>query len=374
MTDAGVAVLCVLVFWLPFDERSGCPVPVYAGLIAVLVTGLLIRSWSPATAFWLVAASTFAGVVLGVTHDPFVAAAWALYPVAAAQDSAKLSSAISVGFGAAIVALVFVGSAEFEDTVRLAMLSMLVPAGAWRLGTAVRRERQDAERAARAENERVVARERLRVVREVHDVVSHSLGTIAVTAGVAAHIGSDDAERLRHKLARIEETSKEALDELRAVLGAVRERGESVERAPQPGIADLPNLVVRAENAGVRVRLTVDSVDGVPPSAGLAVYRIVQEGLTNTTRHAPRARCEVTVLGTGHRIHVGIVDDGGAADARSSGEGGAADVRSGGAGGYGLIGLRERVELLGGEFTAGHLAEGGFAVRAVIPVSEGGDG
>jgi signal transduction histidine kinase len=359
LTDASVAVLCVLVFWLPLDNR---PTAIHIGLIGSLFVGLLARSRWPVAAFWLVAVSTFAGALLGVTHDPFVAAAWALYPVAVARRGVRSSRAISGALGAVIVALMFVGGTGFGDTVRYALLSMLALAGAWSLGTARWRERAETEHAALAERDRAVVTERLRVVREVHDVVSHSLGTIAVTAGVGAHVGSDDAEPMRRKLAQIEETSKQALAELRTVLGAIRDRGETATRTPQPTIADLPDLAGRAERAGVRVRLTVTGVDDVSANAELAVYRIVREGLTNTTRHAPGARCDVTVSGTRQAIRVELVNDAGA------GNGG------GGEGGFGLLGLRERVELLGGELTAGHLPEGGFALRAVIPTSETRDG
>jgi signal transduction histidine kinase len=360
--DAGVAALCVLVFWLPLEHHAEWQTSVHIGLIMILVAGLLTRSRWPLLAFGLVAASTFAGVVLGMTHDPFVAAAWTLYPVAVARGSTRSSSIASAALGIVIVATAFLGSVEFENALRYTLLSMLVLTGSWMLGNANRRERVEAEHALRAEYDRAVVAERLRVVREVHDVVSHSLGTIAVTAGVAAHVGWDNAGRVREKLAQIEETSKHALDELHVVLGAVRDRDESGERAPQPGIGELPNLVKQAENAGVSVRLTVTGAGDVPSGVGLAVYRIVQEGLTNTTRHAPRAQCSVTVTGARHEILVEIVDDG-AGRAR----GGSSGAGYGGAG-YGLVGLRERVELLGGEFTSGQLSTDGFAVRAVIPL------
>jgi signal transduction histidine kinase len=358
--DVGAALLCVLVFWLPLDDRPGWPMPVQAGLIVALIAGMLARSRWPLTAFCLAAAATFAGAVLGVTHDPFVAAAWTLFPVAVARGSTKLFPVMSVTLGVVIAAVAFGGNAEAEDAVRYVLLSLLMLAGSWALGSAMRRQRWEAEHALRAEKQRAVVAERLRVVREVHDVVSHTLGTIALTAGVAVHVGADDAGRLREKLARIEATSRQALDELRAVLGAVRDRGEGAARRPQPGIGDLSGLVERIEHAGISSVLTVTGGDRVPSSAGLAVYRIVQEGLTNATRYAPGATCRVTVAGTDTEVRVEIVDNGSTTNAR---RGGASSDD-----GYGLIGLRERVELLGGVFTAGRRPEGGFAVRAVVPI------
>jgi signal transduction histidine kinase len=232
-------------------------------------------------------------------------------------------------------------------------------AGAWALGTSTGRQLLEVERRVSAEKDRAVAAERLRVAREVHDVVSHSLGSIAVAAGVSARVDAGDAARLRDKLRRIEETGRVALDELRTALGAVREGGEAVERRPQPGLADLADLVQRTRSTGTPVTLTVAGVEGVSPAIGLAVYRITQECLTNTSRHAPGSHCTVTVTGSSREVCVEIEDDGAGvrpADDRSSEPG------------YGLVGLRERVELLGGGFTAGHRPEGGFRVRATIPV------
>ncbi|MGW4959591.1 sensor histidine kinase [Nonomuraea sp. NPDC004186] len=190
----------------------------------------------------------------------------------------------------------------------------------------------------------------------VHDVVSHSLGTIAVTAGVAAR--ADDMGRMRVRLGQIEQVSRQAMEELRTTLGAVRESDEPAERRPPPGIGDLAALADRMREGGVPVTLTVTDAEGVPAGAGLAAYRIVQEGLTNVARHAPGARCTVTVSGVDGELRVAVVDDGGGAFAGR------------GEPGFGLVGLRERVELLGGAFTAGHRQGAGFELRAVIPMPE----
>ncbi|MEJ2857981.1 MULTISPECIES: sensor histidine kinase [unclassified Saccharothrix] len=337
--DAGVAALSVLVFWLPFDERAE------PALIAVFVVGVLLRSWWPVTAFGVTAAATLVGAILGWTQDPFTAAAWVLYRVAATREGP--AKAVSAALGTVVVVLVAVGTPDGAGVAQYVAVSVLVTLGAWRLGTAVRREREEALRGARAEREQAVLAERLRVVREVHDVVSHSLGTIAVTAGVTAHVAGDDAERLRHGLERVEETGRQALDELRSVLHTVRS-------SPSPP-GDLGLLVERARAAGIEVHTDFDPL--VPPT--LVVYRIVQEGLTNVVRHAPGARCEVAVRRTSAGIEVTVVDDG-------------PGVVGDRAPGHGLVGLRERVAALGGEFEAGPGAGGGFVVRAVV--REVGDG
>ncbi|MEO3875845.1 sensor histidine kinase [Nonomuraea sp. B12E4] len=350
--DLGAALLCVLVFWLPLDP----PAQAETVLIAILVVGLLVRSWSPLPAFVLVAAATLAGAAAGMADDPFLAAAWTLYPVALRWGGRRFLPSIPVVLGVVIGLLMVTGPAGAEAVVRYAMMSLLALTAAWVLGAQVRRGRQAAEQATRAEKERAVAEERLRVVREVHDVVSHSLGTIAITSGVALHVGGD-AEAMRGKLARIESASRRALDELRGVLRAVRDGGEGAERHPRLGVPDIPELVERSRQAGLPIAFTMTDVTGVPPAVGLAAYRIVQEALTNVARHAPGAHCRVSVSGAGGTVRVEIDDDG----PRTAPTGGHPP-------GYGLIGLRERVELLGGSCTAGPRPGGGFTVRAAIPL------
>ncbi|WP_165945679.1 histidine kinase [Micromonospora sp. KC606] len=357
--DLGAALLCVLVFWLPLVDRPGWSRSVHAWAIVLLIVGMLLRSRWSVVAFCLVTGVTLAGAVSGMTHDPFVAAAWTLFPVAVSWGSPRLVPATSVTIGLAIVLVAVGGPAGAEETVRYVMVSLLVLAGTWALGSTMRRQRRQAEHALRAEKEHAVTAERLRVAREVHDIVSHSLGTISVVSGVARQVG-DDAGRMREKLAQIETTSREALDELRAALVAVRDPGEGVARGPQPGIDDLRGLVERVEHAGIAVNLTVSGCDRVPPGPGLAVYRIAQEGLTNVTRYAPGTSCQVAVVGGDTDVRVEIVDTGPANGlvSRSAATGS----------GFGLVGLRERVRLMGGALTAGRRAEGGFALRAVVPL------
>lgn len=365
LVDAGVAGLCVLAFWLPFHDQPRCPFPVHVALPVILTVGLLLRSRLPVVSFWLVAVSTLLGTVLGVTSDPFTAAAWTLCSVAASRRGPRLSSAVSVLLGVAIVAGMVVGGPDVPKA-RSALLSVLLLAGAWRLGSAIRQARTDAEHAVRVENQRAVIAERLHMAREIHDVVSHSLATIAVTAGVGARIGSDP-ERLRPKLSQIEQISQHALADLRSVLGTVRDGDAAAERGPQPGVAALPSLIDRAVHAGVPAELVVRGVDSVPPGIGLVIYRIVQEGLTNATRHAPSAPCSVTVTGTDSDVRVDVATD---VVSASSPSGVVNGVVNGG--GYGLLGLRERVESLGGRFAAGHWTGGGFVIEATIPLPRGG--
>ncbi|MEV0386247.1 histidine kinase [Nonomuraea sp. NPDC050643] len=356
--DVGAGLLCVLVFWLPVDATRA-PLA-HLGLIALLVVGMALRTRRPLAAFAAVTAATLAGAALGMTQDPFVAAAWVLHRVALTRGTARSLNTVAGLTAVTIAAVAFLGTADAESTVRYTMLSLLALAAAWVLGGTTRRATLETEHAMLAERQGAVTAERLRVVREVHDVVSHSLGTIAVTAGVA--VRADDLARMRDRLGQIETVSRQALEELRTTLGAVRASDEAAERRPQPGIGDLAALAGRMRENGVPVTLDVADVGAVPAGVGLAAYRIVQEGLTNAARHAPGARCTVTVRGAPGELRVAVTDDG---------RGAAKQAAASGEPGYGLVGLRERVELLGGVFTAGHRpGPAGFELSAVLPLPE----
>jgi signal transduction histidine kinase len=201
-----------------------------------------------------------------------------------------------------------------------------------------------------------VAEERLRIARELHDIVSHNLSLIAIQAGVANHVADDQPERAREALRSIESTSKGALAEMRSVLTVLRaDPAEgAATREPAPGLAELEALAERARDAGVAVTSRIDVPEPLPPGIALAVYRIVQESLTNVVKHVGRGSCEVTVRVDGGRVHVEVADDG-RPQPRSDD-------------GHGLIGIRERVLIYGGAFTAGPADGGGFRVQAVMPV------
>jgi signal transduction histidine kinase len=211
-----------------------------------------------------------------------------------------------------------------------------------------------AERTREEEARRRVAEERLRIARDVHDVVGHSLATIALQAGVAEHLLADRDEQARKALADIRKLSKRSLGEVSAMLGMLRE-GEAA-RAPTPDLEHVPRLVADMRAAGLEVELEVDGVNGeVPEVVALAAYRIVQESLTNVVRHAGEgAHAHVRVAAREREIEVEVSDDGhGAAP-------GAHD-------GNGLTGMRERATALGGRFEAGTADGGGFRVRALLP-------
>ncbi|MCU1528858.1 MAG: hypothetical protein JWP75_2621 [Frondihabitans sp.] len=196
--------------------------------------------------------------------------------------------------------------------------------------------------------------ERLRIARELHDVIAHSLSQISVQAGVGLHLFDSRPDRARESLAAIKETSGQALEEVRGVLGFLREPGEQGSRSPAPDLARLASLVDSFRQGGLEVTLDNRLGAAVPPAVQLAVYRIVQESLTNSVRHA----AATTVF-----VRLAEVDDAYLVTTSDDGRGAPAEFLPG----RGLTGMRERAELLGGTLATTSPAEGGFRVTARIP-------
>ncbi|RMI40076.1 sensor histidine kinase [Actinomadura harenae] len=243
----------------------------------------------------------------------------------------------------------------------------------------MRAQRSAAAERSRAEREkRQASEERLRMARELHDVLAHNVSMINVRAGVALHLLDDDPEEARAALTAIKEASKEVLTEMRSVIGALRAQDESAPRSPTAGLARLDELASRARAAGLRVEAgTSGDVRPLPAACDLAAYRIVQESLTNAARHGGPGTVTVTVhIDYGeHRLTVRVEDDGRGAPAGGAEHNGRNDGRDDGeddgerpGGGAGLRGMRERAAALGGSFRAGPRPGGGFRVEAVLPI------
>jgi signal transduction histidine kinase len=212
-----------------------------------------------------------------------------------------------------------------------------------------------AEEAHEEELARVAADERRRIAREMHDVVAHSVSVMVVQAGGARRILDRDPGRAVEAAAHIEETGRAALSEMRRLLGVLHTAGEEHARAPQPTLAELDALLHRSREAGLPVSLLVEGEPrSLPAGIDLAAYRVLQEGLTNALRHAGRSPTEVTMRWTPDALELGVADRG----AGASGDGG----------GHGLVGMRERVRLYGGELWTGTRSGGGFEIRARIPL------
>jgi len=215
-----------------------------------------------------------------------------------------------------------------------------------------------AERArAEAEN-RAATAERARIAQELHDVVAHSVSVMVVQASGVRRLLKDDQAREREALESVEQTGRQALSEMRRMLGVMRsgEERPAAALAPQPGLDHLDRLIEQVEEAGLPVKLTVEGTRmPLSPGVDLSAYRIVQEGLTNALKHARGANTEVTVRYGDDAVEVAIEDDGPGA-------------KNGTELGHGLVGMRERVALYGGTLEAGPRPQGGFVLRARLPV------
>ncbi|MEU5289438.1 histidine kinase [Streptomyces sp. CA-278952] len=250
------------------------------------------------------------------------------------------------------------------------MSALLLLGVAWAAGTTVRERREGVRREVVAAAERAKIEERLRIARDIHDVVSHSVGLIAVKASIANHVLSTRPDEAKKALAAIEEVSRGALRDLRSTLTVLREddaHGRTGDDSLRParGLADVPDLVRSAEEAGVRVVLDSRCTGAVTEGVALSVFRIVQEALANVVRHAAPTRCRMTLVTEDGVLRVEIVDEGplpsGAAPAVGRGAGPASGA------GMGLVGMAERVAAHGGTLHTGPTVHGGFEVRATLP-------
>jgi len=221
------------------------------------------------------------------------------------------------------------------------------------------------EREREEEARRAVTEERLRIARELHDVIAHSMSVMAVQSAVGNHVIDTQPEQARQALAAIEATSRSALTEMRRLLGVLRQEGEPVgSLTPAPSLADLSSLVTQVHDAGLQVWIHVEGQRGpVPPGVDLSAYRIIQEALTNVIKHASSSCADVTICYRADSVTVEIINAGPAKP-------GAAVAREMVESGHGIIGMRERVAVFGGEFAAGPQPGGGFRVWARLPIPE----
>ncbi|MFF5172079.1 sensor histidine kinase [Micromonospora sp. NPDC000089] len=370
---AAVAVLPVVVVFAPTVVGTGAGLTVGGVvvslryllpiLVVTLPLGLLGRRPMLALTLMLVGSSLVTGTVHS-WEDGYLADIWYLQflvvdlvvGVIAAHRPRRVSVpaaglTLAVQIGASFLSLA-------HDPVGRAELSVLAVTTAWVVGDSVRSRRRHAaelrDRAAAA----AVTAERLRIARELHDMVAHSLGVIAIQAGAGARVIETQPAQARAALAAVETASRDALAGLRRTLGALRRpEGGPAPLDPTPGLADLDRLARSAADAGVRLEVRrIGAHLPVPADVDLAAFRIVQEAVTNVVRHAGVDSCRVSVEQRSDELTVEVVDDG---------HGGPV-----GGEGHGLIGMRERVDLLGGRFRAGPRPQGGFRVAVRLPLPD----
>ena len=248
-----------------------------------------------------------------------------------------------------------------------AVFGAAVMVAAWYVGRRLRLRSERSAQLAReraAETRRIVTEERARIARELHDVVAHRVSLMTVQAGAAKAVAAEDPDGALQAMGAVEEAGRQALDELRHLLGVLRPEADPDGLGPQPGLADVPRLVDQIRAAGLDVTLTMDGpLAPLPARVELSAYRIVQEALTNALKHGgPRTGAEVRLRGDADGITVEVLDDGRGAPVPSPSA--APDTA---ALGHGLVGMRERVQLLGGHLEAGPRTGRGFRVVARLP-------
>ncbi|MEV4560486.1 sensor histidine kinase [Kitasatospora sp. NPDC049285] len=388
LLDAAVVAVVFLAFCVPDlvhahgdEEPRGhriafapLPVPAMLAFQAGLVLPLLWRRRRPAAALAVIAAVFVVQWSLGSVLRADGALLVALYGLTLhgrLRDLAWACAAVPVGL--AVVEIRLAGAVPLWDS--LFFLSATITA-AVALGIAVRVRRAQLaglrERAARLEIERdqrsrlAAATERTRVAREMHDIIGHNLSVIITLADGGAYAAQVAPERSREALQLIGDSGRQALGELRRMLGVLRDRGDGPELAPQPGIADLDELCARIRSAGPEITYRSEGdLDALDRGVQLMTYRIVQEALTNTLKHAgPRTRARVAVVLDGGRLWVRVDD---------SGPGGEPAAGTPPGEGHGIAGMRERAALYGGTVVAGPAPGGGWSVVADLDASPGPD-
>jgi signal transduction histidine kinase len=351
----------VFVWWTPSEQG---PVPVAAVFMAAMAGLLTWRSAHPLQVAFGEAALVAGWSIVAVPQGsltPWFITIVAAYSVAARAD---LTRAL-VGLATLWAAFVLFVAITTNDIADYSFILGFI-AAAWVAGLVVRTNRAHAAAAdARAHeaDERArnaIADERARIARELHDVVSHSVSMMVVQAAAAEMVLSGQPERAREPLLNIQETGRGAIVELKRLLGLLREPDDELALAPAPSLEHLSTLLAQVRQAGLPVSLEVaGAVRPLPPGVDLSAYRIVQESLTNALKHAGPSRARVEIAYGDQSISVAVLDDG-------PGPGLAAHGVPGG--GHGLVGVRERVAVHNGQLSAGPRPEGGYAVRATLPL------
>jgi signal transduction histidine kinase len=389
----GITAVQVLGCW--FSERVGIarspdwrPLDPLAG--ALLVAGplaLLARRRWPAR---VLAVTLACGLAYAARTYPEGPSQLAIYPAlwTVALTLPRRTAWVAASGTALAVAgaeLFLYGDTMFDGEPLYAAVTVFA-AMWWGEATRARRAyvaelRDRAERAERARDEearRRVGEERMRIARELHDVVSHTIGVISVQAGVAAHLLERRPDKAAESLAAIRQASDEALGELHAMLGVLRDgdgSGGEAPLSPAPGLGELDALVAQAAGAGVEVTVSLEGEPRrLPAAVDLAAYRVVQESLTNVVRHAGASRAEVAVCHSDGQVVVEVTDDGKGVEPPSApavplrpADSPVGPDRQDRRSGQGIVGMRERARALGGSLEAGPRPGGGFRVRATLP-------
>lgn len=346
------------------------PAPAEVAVVSALTLPLAWRRRRPLLALIVVAAALAAEPVFVSPGAPFLVGLVPLLVLtfdAARGRARNAAMALTVTAGSIAVATAEVPAAQTAGEVTFTVGVVL---GIWLAGRYAGQGHRRADRlstyAARLESDQdrrareAIAIERARIARELHDIVAHSVSVMGVQAGAARATLDTEPERTRQALQLIEATARDAIGDLRRLLGILRTEDDPSALAPQPGLGDLDRLLGQVRDAGLTVDVHVEGPPRpLPPGVDLAAYRIVQEALTNVVRHAGPATAEVHIRYNRHAVDVEVTDDG---SRRASNP----DAAATGCG-HGLVGMRERAAVYGGSLDAGAIPGRGFRVRAVLP-------
>jgi signal transduction histidine kinase len=337
--------------------------------LAVLVVPLFARRRFPFGAplvFWLIAAAvTFVdGRLVAFTTSTFVLGMAAAFLLGNLHNGARARIGLVIVLVAEVIIVHNIPGHPASQLVFIPILFGIC----WVAGFALRERAEEAEaalvRASEVERDREVAtriavsEERARIARELHDIVAHAVSVMVLQVGAVRHKLRDTRGEDREVLIGVEQTGRAALAEMRRLLAVMRRDSDEVELTPQPGLDGLDSLVKRIERTGLPVRVRIDGEPfPLPRGIDLSAYRIVQEGLTNTVKHAAASHAEVTVHYARDEIRIDVCDDGQGAETSDEL-------------GHGLIGVRERVNLYGGEMSAGTVNGRGFVLSTRLPVAQ----
>jgi signal transduction histidine kinase len=326
-------------------------------LLVVGPVALVLRRWHPVPVLWVCLAAMMAPSGSGFAHLSIVVAFF-VAATSGKRHEAWLALALGFIWDIWLAPLIYGYAVPLNDMLLLAgwLLALVIAAEA----TRIRAERVAATRAGRQmEQRRHQSEERLRVARDLHDVIGHNISLINVQASMGLDLMDSQPEQARAALSAIKSASKEALEELRTMLTTLRRDDADAPRSPAPGLDRLPELIELTRAAGLTVEVEVTGeASPLPAAVHLAAYRIIQESLTNVTRHAGPTRVTVRVTCDDANMHVEIDDDG-----RAPSEGASAIGT-----GSGITGMRKRAAALGGDLSAGFRRGGGFRVSARLPV------
>jgi signal transduction histidine kinase len=335
----------------PQGDSLWFEVPAVVAMTVPLLAWRRFPFLAPLAVGVVIAAASLVDHTLVYDLAPAAAAGVALFLVGMARERSLAFAGLACAIGVVAIAVHNDPGGGIDD---FAAISIgLAPV--WLLGLALRRKIEEAE-SARAQARVAVSDERARIARELHDVVGHALSVMTVQAGAVRRLLRHEQVRERESLRAIEEAGREALAEMRRMVGVLRHDDDAAGLAPQPGLEQVPALVERTRSAGLPVELQVEGdASRIPASVDLTAYRLVQEGLTNALKHSRARHAEVVIRYAKEHIEVTVTDDG-----RGNGRPNRA--------GRGLAGMRERVSIFGGELEAGHHPAGGYRLHARLPV------